>query len=510
MNGIKKKEYGDYQTPSEFAFLILNYINSIFKIKPDLIIEPTCGKGNFLKESLNVFPKSKLIGIDINKNYIDEAKLSVNSDTATFYCGNILDFNLSSLDINSNFQILIIGNPPWITNSKLSKLNSDNLPVKKNFKNLKGIDALTGLSNFDICEYIFLKLINFFKDSNTIIALLCKTTVARNVFAEMHRQKINFNFARIVKFDAKKIFNVSVDACLFILRLSSENEKLQNYEVCDISNNSNIQEFVKIKNNMLISENNNYDFDGKCNFVWRQGVKHDCVNIMELYKKDNILFNKLNERVDIEEDLLFPLIKSSSLKNRIINEYSKYIILTQKYIGEDTNYIYLKYPKTWKYLKNNEKYFLKRKSSIYNKSKPFSIFGVGDYSFSKYKVGVSGFYKKPLFSLILSNLSNKPVIMDDTCYFLSFNTYSEAYIIMLALNSFKVQEFLKNISFIDSKRPYSKKILDRIDFIKIFDCLTYNELKNCEENNNMKPYLSKDLYNKFKNSLRDYEAPSFL
>ena len=115
MNGIKKKEYGDYQTPSEFAFLILNYINSIFKIKPDLIIEPTCGKGNFLKESLNVFPKSKLIGIDINKNYIDEAILSVNSDTATFYCGNILDFNLSSLDINSNFQILIIGNPPWIT-----------------------------------------------------------------------------------------------------------------------------------------------------------------------------------------------------------------------------------------------------------------------------------------------------------------------------------------------------------------------------------------------------------
>lgn len=72
---------------------------------------------------------------------------------------------------------------------------------------------------------------------------------------------------------------------------------------------------------------------------------------------------------------------------------------------------------------------------------------------------------------------------------------------MLALNSFKVQEFLKNISFIDSKRPYSKKILDRIDFIKIFDCLTYKELKKYEENNNMKPYLSKDLYNKFKKSL---------
>ena len=91
--------------------------------------------------------------------------------------------------------------------------------------------------------------------------------------------------------------------------------------------------------------------------------------------------------------------------------------------------------------------------------------------------------------------------MDDTCYFLSFETYNEAYIIMLALNSFKVQEFIKNISFIDSKRPYSKKNLDRIDFIKIFDCLTYNELKKCEKNNNLKSYLTKDLYNKFKKSL---------
>lgn len=503
MNGIKRKEYGDYQTPTDFAFLIINYIYSIFKIRPDLIIEPTCGKGNFLKESLNIFPESNLIGIDINQNYINEAKLTINNDKATFYCSNILDFDLSLLKIKSNFQTIIIGNPPWVTNSKLSKLNCNNLPIKKNFKNLKGIEALTGLSNFDICEYIFLKLINFFKNTDTIIALLCKTTVARNVFIEMHRQGINFNFARIVKFDTKKVFNVSVDACLFILRLSSKNEKLQNYEVYDIVNPSFIKDSVRITNNVLISENCNYNFEGKCNFVWRQGVKHDCVNIMELYKKDGYLFNKLNEKVDIEEDLLFPLIKSSSLKKQIINEYSKYIILTQKYIGEDTNYISLKYPKTWKYLKNNEIYFLKRKSSIYNKSKPFSIFGIGNYSFSKYKVGVSGFYKKPIFSLLSSNMSDKPVIMDDTCYFLSFNTYDEAYIIMLALNHFIVQDFIKNISFIDSKRPYSKKILDRIDFIKVFDYLSYKKLKKCEERNNLLPYLSKDTYSKFKKSLKN-------
>ena len=34
-----------------------------------------------------------------------------------------------------------------------------NLPEKENFKRLSGTDAITGASNFDICEYIILKLI---------------------------------------------------------------------------------------------------------------------------------------------------------------------------------------------------------------------------------------------------------------------------------------------------------------------------------------------------------------
>jgi hypothetical protein len=53
-------------------------------------------------------------------------------------------------------QVLIVGNPPWVTNAELSSLNSQNLPEKSNIKALQGMDAITGRSNFDIGEFVLL------------------------------------------------------------------------------------------------------------------------------------------------------------------------------------------------------------------------------------------------------------------------------------------------------------------------------------------------------------------
>ena len=138
----------------------------------------------------------------------------------------------------------------------------------------------------------------------------------------------------------------------------------------------------------------------------------------------------------------------------IITESSKYTIITQKKIKQDTSYIKDDAPKTWKYLNDNRQYFDKRKSSIYNNKPDFSIFGIGEYSFKKYKVAVSGFYKNPIFSLIYSQ---KAMMLDDTCYFLSFDDYDTAYVTMLILNSQMVKTFLKNIAFLIPKDPTPKR-----------------------------------------------------
>ncbi|MBQ9161268.1 MAG: hypothetical protein IJ122_08140 [Methanobrevibacter sp.] len=196
-------------------------------------------------------------------------------------------------------------------------------------------------------------------------------------------------------------------------------------------------------------------------------------------------------------------MKSSQLKKPVVKKTQRHILITQEKIKQDTSYIEAEAPKTWKYLNDNKEYFDKRKSSIYNNTPEFSIFGIGDYSFKKYKVAISGFYKTPMFSLVYSD---KTMMLDDTCYFLSFDDYDTAYITMLILNSDLVKKFLKNIAFIDSKRPYSKKVLKRIDISKCLKLLSFKDLKESENDLDLDEYVTPeklDEYKKFIDSMEN-------
>ena len=124
--------------------------------------------------------------------------------------------------------------------------------------------------------------------------------------------------------------------------------------------------------------------------------------------RNGTLQNGKKETVQIEDDIIFPLIKSSMFKAPIIHNFSKYVIVTQKKSREETGHLKRELPKTWEYLSKNMELFENRKSSIYHGAPPFSMFGVGDYSYSKFKVAVSGFYKQPLFSNLYS-VNKKPV-----------------------------------------------------------------------------------------------------
>ena len=168
MEKFNRKEFGDYQTPLFFTDTICEYLKNELKIMPEIIIEPTCGIGNFLKSASESLPYEELYGIDI-----DPAKLKEVDETIpnlTLINEDIFKFKFDNIDKSKN--ILIIGNPPWATNTELSKLNSTNLPEKSNYRNEMAIDAMTGDSNFDISEAIIRKIITEFKATNTTIALL--------------------------------------------------------------------------------------------------------------------------------------------------------------------------------------------------------------------------------------------------------------------------------------------------------------------------------------------------
>lgn len=474
-----RAEYGDFQTNLNLAKSVTKFLVSHKNVNPKLVIEPTCGKGNFIVAALSTFKQiKKVIGVEIYKPYTWETKfniidlylsnpIEVKPEIEIFHF-NVFDFDFASLVSRSKNEILVLGNPPWVTNSKLSSLASNNLPQKSNFKKHNGFDAITGKGNFDIGEYITIMMFDAFQNTNGHLAFLVKNSVIKNVVFDQNQRKYSISDIEKLTIDSKKEFDVSVEAALLFCNLNTQPEyncKEFNY----YRPTSVIRKFGWVADKFVSNTDLyhlSYDIDGVCPFEWRQGIKHDLSSIMELERVNGHFVNGKNEEISLEEDLIYGMLKSSDLKQTVINQPRKFSIITQKKVGQDTSYIKQKFPKTFKYLQANKQYFDQRKSSIYNNKPDFSIFGIGDYSFSPYKVAISGLYKTFTFSLILP-LNNKPLMLDDTCYLLGFDNIEFAAYSSLLLNSEKTTELLQSITFSDAKRTFTKDILMRIDLYKL-------------------------------------------
>ncbi len=485
---ISRTEFGDFQTNNDLSIRVVKRIISQVQ-NPTILFEPTFGEGNLLLAGLQEFDSiERVIGVEIYKPYIWKTKFKIldyylnnsskNKPIITLYHESIFDFDLNNLAKNTiNDKILILGNPPWVTNAQLTTLESDNLPRKSNFKNIAGLDAMTGKGNFDIGEYITQSLIRNFQNHQGSMAFLVKNIVIKNITFDQKRNNFFIKNLQKFHFDAKREFNASVEASLFFCDFNYDAEQFC-HEV-NLDKKTPFENTFGWVNNKFVSVMEDYEvyanLDGICPFEWRQGVKHDCTAVMELRKDGDYFFNADNNQIELEDNLVYPFLKSSDLKNKEVTEVRKYTIITQKKIGQETDYIKELYPLTYQYLKANEDAFDKRKSSIYRGKPKFSIFGIGDYSFKPYKVAISGLYKTFSFTLVFP-LNDKPTMLDDTCYFLGFDTVEEAIITHRLLNHSITQNFLKSIVFLEAKRAFTKDILMRINLLNLARLLNFVDL----------------------------------
>ena len=469
-------EFGDFQTPNSLTKFMLDILVER-KISPTIIIEPTCGVGGILLAAHKKFSPKKTVGIEINKKYTDQISLEISPyDNIEIINGDIFDSSkIIETKINNEGISLFIGNPPWVTNSGVAAIDGTNVPVKENLKDLRGIDAITGKSNFDISEYILLKLIERFNETKCVFAFLCKTIVARNLLKWTWDNNIPYKYSEIFPIDSKKYFNAAVDACFFIIDFTEKNgvKECKVYDSIETRNFISTHGFYKKKIIVDINQFISHNYFGKSEYIWRNGIKHDCSKVMELDENAGVLFNGYGEIVDIECDLLYSLLKSSDLAKAVIT-FRKKVIVTQTKVGEQTIGIKQFYPKTWSYLSKYKTELDSRKSSIYKNKPSFSIFSIGDYSFRPYKIAISGLYKKINFQII-EPVNGKPVMVDDTCNFISFDTEAEAQLIFGLLTSSEVTTFLNATIFWDSKRPITTEVLNSIDLRKVAATLGLEE-----------------------------------
>ena len=461
----RKVEFGDFQTPRLLADQVCGKLRSL-GVVPETIVEPTCGTGSLLRSAAAAYPEcSSVLGVEINPEY---AAVAETVSGAQILCEDFFRADWPRTLGELPDPILVVGNPPWVTNSEMGRLGGRNLPGKSNFQGLPGLEALTGKSNFDISESMLAHLTECLSGRRAVLAMLCKTSVARKVLRHAWSRKLQIARAAVYSIDAARHFGAAVDACLLVCLLEpgSSSRECSVHEGIDAPACSTFA----LRDGELVADLEAVAAYGHLRGVspvrWRSGVKHDCAGVMELRPSGSGEFeNGLGETVSLERTHLFPAMKSSDLM-RAAPTPSRYMLLTQRSVGEDTSRIARTAPQTWAYLQSHGDRLDSRASSIYRNRPRFSVFGVGPYTFAPWKVATSGFYKRLEFRCV-GPAEEKPVVLDDTCYFIPCRTERDADTLAGLLDSEPARGFFRAFVFWDAKRPITVQLLSRLDLRRL-------------------------------------------
>ncbi len=450
MKELSAFERGDHQTPMPLARRVLQRLKPI--TSPASVLEPTCGRGHFLVAAKEAFPDAHQVGYELSEARLAEARVEIPS--AALHQGDVFKTDWARVIAELPRPLLIVGNPPWVTTGALSA--SENTPRERPDHGLVGLDAMTGASNFDLAEAITLRLLSACAaepKGEVTLALLIKSSVARRLLASFARSRLATPVG-LFRFDARIAFGVAVEACLFVVKSGAPATEVR----CDV--------YASLEGAQTTTL---HVADGQVRagaeeartftlppLAWRSGIKHDRVKVMELRRDGDRLLNGLGEEVDVESTHRYPLLKATDLAKG--NAPTRELVVPQTRVGEPTDALP---PKLTAYLERHAEALRARRSRVYDKQPPYAIFGVGPYSFADHKVAVSGLHHEPRFRVV-SPHEGRPVVFDDTCYFVAVESASAAKSLAEKLGSREVLKFLGSHIFPGQKRPITKRLLSRL------------------------------------------------
>lgn len=457
-------EFGDFQTPPALAMRVVERLQRLH-LEPNSILEPTCGVGNLLMAVLMAYPNATGLGLEINAEYAARAAELVGKRGAV----RVADFfapQTAQLRSGLSEPVLVIGNPPWVTSAAITASGGTNLPQKSNSQGLRGVEARTGKSNFDISESILLSLLEGIQGTDNALCMIVKTSVARKVLRQVAQRQWRICDAQLCAIDAKQEFAAAVDASVLMLRGTRGSIDYRCAVYASLEAEMPLRVMGMTADGQLIADADAYQrsqrFLGSSTLEWRSGIKHDCSSVMELsILQDGRVENGLGEQPTLELDHLYPMLKSSDLGNGRLTPRLM-MLVPQTFIGEATHPLAQHAPLTWNYLNAHRERLAQRGSSIYLNNPEFSIFGVGAYSFSTWKVAISGMYKRLEFAIV-GPVAGQPVVFDDTCYFLPCETEAKTRVLHAILQTTEARDALNALIFWDEKRPITKDKLGRLD-----------------------------------------------
>jgi len=361
--------------------------------------------------------------------------------------------------------VLVIGNPPWVTNSALGALGSSNRPARTNFQQRRGLDALTGKSNFDLAEWVALQALEaLVSRGRGALALLCKFRTARRLLEHIARTRAPVHRAAIFAVNAAQHFGAAVEACLLSFEVTSSDRGCDRAEWFESLEAAAPSRILRFTGGLVVLDEDAWQRGvhllADPPTRWRSGIKHDCTAVMELSRVGDTLVNGLGEEVSVEEHSRHPLLKGMDLI-RGTEHPLRWMIVPQTTTGEDTAGLQSTAPAAWHYLCSHHERLDRRASSVYRRRPPFSIFGVGPYSFARWKVAVPALHRK-LVLRIVGPEQGRAVVLDDTCCFLPCRDELQARVLHGLLDSDVCRAWLDSFVFWGDKRPLTCEVLGRV------------------------------------------------
>ena len=470
-----RADFGDFQTPPRLAAEVLARLRADCG-RFDRVLEPSCGVGRFLQGVLDgPEPPREVRGVEIQPEHAAAARDAIGPR------GRILVADLFRLDLARDLgwegggRLLVVGNPPWVTVAALGASGGDAVnpgPTRSNARGARGIDALTGGSNFCLAEAAWIKLIRELAPERPTIALLCKASVARALLRSAHADRLPIVAASFRRIDAGRWFGAAVAAGLFTVEVGP-GPAVAAVPVYPSLAAATPEATWGVADGSIVADLAAYErsrfADGATPIAWRQGVKHDAARVMELTPRpDGGWANGLGEPVEVEPDRVYPWFKATDLARGATPTPRRAVLISQRALGEDTRNLALTHPRLWAYLEAHAEHFDRRKSSIYRGRPPFALFGIGPYTFSPFKVAISGLHKSYRFRAI-GPIDGRPPLVDDTGYFLPVPSAEAACTLAAALNGPEAADLLRALASVDAKRPITQATLRRLDLRALLD-----------------------------------------
>ncbi len=282
-----------------------------------ILVEPTVGEGNFLATIPETYRHLPWVAYDIDPDYAAQARkvAKERSIRSRVECRDT--FRLEETAIRRDVAgktVLAIGNPPWVTNSAQGASLASNLPTKFNRFGLRGLDAMTGKANFDIAEAILLAVLAALSSAAEVrFAFLVKRSVAVKMVKDVLGAPglLSATFSRI---EAQKWFGASVEAGLFQLTFRPASTASTDRLLLADAIGGPFTSTAGLVNGAFVGDLARYaaasavEARADERLMWRQGVKHDLSKILELQPSASGLVNGLGETVDVEDEILCPIL----------------------------------------------------------------------------------------------------------------------------------------------------------------------------------------------------------